>query len=46
MAFSGENSSLGVSAHLHSNVTGQGGSLDGTTLISNAPLFAMMVALG
>lgn len=31
--------------HVHSNAVGQGGSLDGTTLIRGAPLFALMVGL-
>jgi hypothetical protein len=45
MAFSGENSSLGTTAHLHTNTAGDGGSLDESTLISQAPLWVMMVAL-
>ena len=44
MAFSGENTSLGVSAHVHSNVAGEGGSLDGATLIVGAPLLAITLA--
>ena len=46
MAFSGENSTLGVTAHLHTNGAGDGGSLDTTTLINSGSLFTMMVALG
>ena len=46
MTFGGENSSVGTTAHLHTNATGDGGSLDSTSLINQAPLFALMVALG
>lgn len=46
MAFSGENTTLGVTAHLHTNGAGDGGSLDSTSLINGAPLFALVVALG
>jgi len=45
MAFGGENTTLGVTAHLHTNAAGEGGSLDSTTLINDAPLFALMVVL-
>jgi len=46
MTFGGENSSLGTSAHKHTDATGDGSSLDSTSLINQAPLFALMVALG
>ena len=46
MSFGGGNTSSGVSAHLHTNATGDGGSLDSTSLINQAPIFALMVALG
>ena len=46
MTFGGENSSTGTTAHKHTNTTGDGGSLDTTSLINQAPLFALMVALG
>lgn len=47
MSFGGGGSgAAGITAHVHSNAAGEGGSLDGTTLIYNAPLFTLMVALG
>jgi hypothetical protein len=46
LGFNGGGGSSGVTAHVHSNAAGEGGSLDNTTLINNAPLFSMMVALG
>jgi hypothetical protein len=46
MAFSGENTVVGTTAHLHTNTAGDGGSLDTTTLINSGSLFTMMVALG
>jgi hypothetical protein len=46
MSFGGGNVSSGVSAHVHSNAVGEGGSLDSASLINDAPLFTMMVALG
>ncbi len=45
MSFGGENSSAGTTAHLHTNATGDGGSLDSTSLINEAPIFSLMVAL-
>jgi len=46
MSFGGGGSgAAGITAHLHTNASGEGGSLDGTSLISNTPIFAMMVAL-
>ena len=32
-------------AHLHTNLASDGGSLDTSSLINNAPLFSLMVAL-
>ena len=45
MSFGGENSSTGTTAHLHTNATGDGGSLDSTSLINEAPLFSLLVAI-
>lgn len=45
MAFSGENTVVGTTAHLHTNTAGDGGSLDTTSLINDASIFALMVAL-
>ena len=45
MSFGGENSSAGTTAHKHTNATGDGSSLDSTSLINDAPLFSLMVAL-
>jgi len=42
----GDSGSLGVSAHVHTNAVGEGGSLNGTSLINNSPLFGLMVAVG
>ena len=42
----GQGGTTGVAAHTHTNVLGNGGSLDSGTLINNGPLFAQMVALG
>jgi hypothetical protein len=44
MSFGGSNVSSGVSAHVHSNDTGEGGSLDMTeTLISDTNLYSRIV---
>lgn len=44
MSFGGGNTSSGVSAHIHNNDTGEGGSLDATeTLISNSNLFTRII---
>ena len=44
MSFGGENSSTGVSAHVHSNAVGEGGSLSmPETLISDSNLYARIV---
>jgi hypothetical protein len=45
MSFGGGGGSTGVTAHKHTNASGEGGSLDSTSLINNAPLFSLMVAL-
>jgi len=45
LGFNGGGGSSGVSAHVHSNATGEGGSLNNTSLINNASLFSMMVAM-
>tara|TARA_R110000796_G_scaffold45480_1_gene109977 strand:- start:596 stop:742 length:147 start_codon:yes stop_codon:yes gene_type:complete len=42
----GDSGSLGVSAHLHTNLIGDGGSLNSTSLINDTQLFPLMVALG
>lgn len=42
----GGDGSTGVTAHVHTNALGEGGSLNSTSLINNAPLFALMVAMG
>jgi hypothetical protein len=41
----GGDGSTGVTAHLHTNAVGEGGSLNTTSLINNAPIFPLMVAL-
>jgi len=47
MSFGGGGSGSGaITAHTHSNLAGEGGSLDGTTLINDGSLFAQMVAFG
>jgi len=46
MSFGGGGSgAAGITAHVHSNAAGEGGSLDTTSLINDAPIFALMVAL-
>jgi hypothetical protein len=45
MSFDGGGGSTGVTAHKHNNLSGEGGSLDSTSLINNAPLFSLVVAL-
>jgi hypothetical protein len=45
MSFGGGNTSSGVSAHIHSNAVGEGGSLSSTdTLISNSNLYSRIIA--
>ena len=46
MSFGGGGGGVaGVSAHKHTNAAGEGGSLDNTSLINDAPLFSLVVAL-
>jgi hypothetical protein len=45
MSFGGGGGSTGVTAHKHNNLSGEGGSLDSTSLINNAPLFSLTVAM-
>jgi len=47
LPFNGGGGSSGITAHVHSNLSGEGGSLSmQETLISNGPIFSMMVAVG
>ena len=46
MGFGGGGGSTGVTAHLHTNSLGDGGSLDNSSLINDTSLFSTMVALG
>ena len=41
----GGGAATGVTAHKHTNASGEGGSLDTTSLINNAPLFSLVVTL-
>ena len=41
----GGGAATGVTAHKHTNASGEGGSLDTTSLINNAPLFTLVVAI-
>jgi|TARA_B110000263_G_scaffold225499_1_gene216536 hypothetical protein len=41
----GGGAATGVTAHKHTNASGEGGSLDTTSLMNDAPLFSLMVAL-
>jgi hypothetical protein len=44
MSFGGSNVSSGVSAHIHSNDTGEGGSLDSAqTLMNDGSLYARIL---
>ena len=46
MSFGGGGSgAAAITAHKHTNASGEGGSLDTTSLINNAPLFSLMVVL-
>ena len=46
MSFGGGGSgAAAITAHKHNNLSGEGGSLDTSSLINNAPLFSMMVVL-
>jgi hypothetical protein len=41
----GGSGAAAITAHKHTNASGEGGSLDTTSLINNGPLFALMVAI-
>jgi hypothetical protein len=41
----GGGAATGVTAHTHTNLLGEGGSLNSNSLINNIPLFPLMVAL-
>jgi len=41
----GGETSTGVTAHKHTNATGEGGSLDSTSLLNNSPLLTYIVGL-
>tara|TARA_R110000751_G_scaffold3467_1_gene16767 strand:+ start:66 stop:206 length:141 start_codon:yes stop_codon:yes gene_type:complete len=41
----GGSGSAAITAHKHTNASGEGGSLDSTSLINDAPLFSLVVAL-
>lgn len=44
MGFSGGgDGSTGVTAHKHTNLVGEGGSLDTTSLINNTPLYTRIL---
>jgi len=44
LSFSGGGGSTGVTAHVHSNAAGEGGSLSTTdTLMDNAPLYSKIL---
>ena len=46
MSFGGGGSgAAAITAHKHTNASGEGGSLDSTSLINNAPLFTLVVAI-
>jgi len=46
MSFGGGGASGGkTKAHLHTNNSDDGGSLDSTSLINDAPIFSLVVAL-
>ena len=45
MSFGGGGGSTGVTAHKHNSASGEGGSLDNTSLINDTPIFPLMVAL-
>lgn len=45
MSFGGGGGAVGVSAHKHTNASGEGGSLDSTTLMNDGSLFAQIVGL-
>ena len=41
----GGGAATGVTAHKHTNASGEGGSLDNTSLINDSPLFSLVVGL-
>jgi len=43
LTFGGENSSSGTTAHKHTNTTGDGGSLDNTSLINDSSLYTRII---
>ena len=46
MSFGGGGSgAAAITAHKHTNASGEGGSLDTTSLMNDAPLFSLVVAL-
>lgn len=46
MSFGGGGSgAAAITAHKHTNASGEGGSLDTTSLINDTPLFSLVVAL-
>ena len=45
MSFGG-GGGMAITAHVHSNAAGEGGSLDSTTLINSSPLYSIMMAVG
>lgn len=46
MPFGGGGGGGTITAHRHSNEAGEGGSLDGTSLMLNSQLLGMIIALG
>ena len=46
MSFGGGGSgAAAITAHKHTNASGEGGSLDSTSLMNNATLFSLVVAV-
>jgi len=43
MSFGGGSSGGAITAHVHSNAAGEGGSLDNTTLINDSSLYTRIV---
>jgi|TARA_R110000751_G_scaffold197705_1_gene302732 hypothetical protein len=41
----GGSGAAAITAHKHTNASGEGGSLDSTSLINDTPLFPLMVVL-
>tara|TARA_B110000285_G_scaffold159502_1_gene177974 strand:+ start:102 stop:242 length:141 start_codon:yes stop_codon:yes gene_type:complete len=41
----GGSGAAAITAHKHTNASGEGGSLDTTSLMNDAPLFSLVVAL-